>query len=100
VKYHVFARILAVCRARAITNPTIHSASFECNEAEWMVGIVLAGARHTAKIRAKSLIGQKKTIVIIAHLCSEMAVLGRKSYLPASLIDPILNNQSMLFLPT
>jgi hypothetical protein len=28
---------------------------------------------------AKSLIGPKKTIVIIAHLCSEMAVLGRYS---------------------
>jgi hypothetical protein len=28
VKYYVFARILAVCRARAITNPTIHSASY------------------------------------------------------------------------
>jgi hypothetical protein len=44
-----------------------------------MVGIVLAWARHTAKIRAKSLIGQKKTFSIIAHLCSEMAFFGRKS---------------------
>jgi hypothetical protein len=29
-----------------------------------MVGIVIARAQHTAKIGAKSLIGQKKTIVI------------------------------------
>jgi hypothetical protein len=39
-----------------------------------MVGIVIARARHTAKIRAKSLIVSEKTILIIAHLCSEMAV--------------------------
>jgi hypothetical protein len=39
-----------------------------------MVVIVLGRARHTAKIRAKSLIGQKKTVVILAHLCSETAV--------------------------
>jgi hypothetical protein len=35
----------------------------------------------------------KKTFSIIAHLCSEMAVFRRKSYLLASLIDPILNNK-------
>jgi hypothetical protein len=33
-----FARILAVCQARA----------------EWMVGIVIDGARHKAKIQAKT----------------------------------------------
>jgi hypothetical protein len=32
-----------------------------------MVVIVLGRARHTAKIRAKSLIGQKKIVVILAH---------------------------------
>jgi hypothetical protein len=44
-----------------------------------MVGIVIARAQHTAKIRAKSLIGQKKAIVITAHLCSETAVLDRNT---------------------
>jgi hypothetical protein len=39
-----------------------------------MVGIVIPRARHTAKIRAKSLIGQKKTTVILSQLCSETAV--------------------------
>jgi hypothetical protein len=43
---------------------------------------------------AKSLIGSKKTISIIAHLCSEMAVFDRKSYLPASFIDPILKHKA------
>jgi hypothetical protein len=59
-----------------------------------MVGIVIIQARHSAKIRAKSLIVSEKTTVITAHLCSEMAVLGQKSYLPASLIDPILKNKA------
>jgi hypothetical protein len=44
-----------------------------------MVGIVIIWAQHSAKIRAKSLIVLQKTIPIIAHLCSEMAVFGRKS---------------------
>jgi hypothetical protein len=44
-----------------------------------MVGIVIARAQHTTKIRAKPLIVSKKTILIIAHLCSEMAVFVRKS---------------------
>jgi hypothetical protein len=49
-----------------------------------MGGIVIARARHTAKIGAKSLIGQKKSIVITAHLCSETAVLAQ---IPASRHD-------------
>jgi hypothetical protein len=54
-----------------------------------MVGIVIAGARHTAKIGAKSLIVSKKTFSIIMHLCSEMAVFGRKSvqFLPSGKPD-------------
>jgi hypothetical protein len=48
-----FARILAVFRARAITIPTIHSASLDYLLAECMVGLVIARARHTAKIQAK-----------------------------------------------
>jgi hypothetical protein len=43
-----------------------------------MVGIVIAQARHTAKIGAKSLIVLEKTFSIIAHLCSEMALFGQK----------------------
>jgi hypothetical protein len=78
VKYHIFARILAVCRARAITNPTMHSASFYCNEAEWIVGIVIARAQHTARIRAKSLNVSEKTIIITAHICSETTVFDQK----------------------
>jgi hypothetical protein len=42
-----------------------------------IVGIVIIRARHSAKIRAKSLIVSEKTIVITAHLCSETAVFAQ-----------------------
>jgi hypothetical protein len=48
-----FAQILVLCQARAITIPTIHSASLDYLLAECMVGLVIARARHAAKIRAK-----------------------------------------------
>jgi hypothetical protein len=44
-----------------------------------MVEIVIVRAQHSAKNGAKLLIGQKKTFSIIAHLCREMRVFGRKS---------------------
>jgi hypothetical protein len=46
-----------------------------------MVRLVIIQARHSAKIRAKSLIVSEKNFInqIIAHLCSEMALFGRKS---------------------
>jgi hypothetical protein len=43
---------------------------------------------------AKSLIVSGKTISIIAHLCSETAVFGRKYYLPKRLIGPILKEKA------
>jgi hypothetical protein len=54
-----------------------------------MVGLVIIRARLSAKIRAKSLIVSEKTISIIAQLCSEMAVFGRKSalFLPSGKPD-------------
>jgi hypothetical protein len=58
-----------------------------------MIGLEDLIAQLSAMNLAKSLIVSEKTIVITAHLCSEMAVFGRKSYLPASLIDPILKNK-------
>jgi hypothetical protein len=61
VKYRFFARILALCRARIITIPTIHS-----------------GLQNHSLYRMK-------TIVIIVHLCSEMAVFA--DFSPTSLID-------------
>jgi hypothetical protein len=77
-----FARILARCRARGITIPTIGLGSLHSIAPKPIVGIVVPRARHSAKIRAKSLIvSEKKPIQIIAHLCSEMAVFGRKSVL-------------------
>jgi hypothetical protein len=89
VKHPFFAPILAVCQARAFTNP-IRQWSSSCYFAyHWLIGLLIARAWHTAKIGAKSLIGQKKTFSIIAHLCSEMAVFGRKSvlFLLPGLID-------------
>jgi hypothetical protein len=50
-----------------------------------MVGLVIIRARHAAKIRAKSLILSEKAFSIIAHLCSEMVVFGRK--LPSGKLD-------------
>jgi hypothetical protein len=61
VKYHFSALILALCRARVITIPTIHyTSSYLSNEDVSMVGIVITRARHSAKIRAKSLIVSEK----------------------------------------
>jgi hypothetical protein len=60
VKYHVFALFLAMCRAPVITNPTIHMSSYLSNEDVCMDGLVIIRARHTAKIRAKSLIMSEK----------------------------------------
>jgi hypothetical protein len=57
VKYYVFVRILALCRAQVkITIPTIHMGVIECKLPMCMVEIVITPARHSAKIRAKSLI--------------------------------------------
>jgi hypothetical protein len=49
-----FARILAVCRARVTTIPTIRmGVIIECKLPMPIVGIVITRARHTAKNRAK-----------------------------------------------
>jgi hypothetical protein len=48
-----FARILALCRARAITIPTIGLGAVECKLPKPIVGIVIARAQHSAKNRAK-----------------------------------------------
>jgi hypothetical protein len=48
-----FARILAVCRARVTTIPTIRMGVIECKLPMRIVGIVITRAQHTAKIRAK-----------------------------------------------
>jgi hypothetical protein len=61
VDYLFFARILALCRARVITIPTIHMGSLHSNITPMrIVGIVITRARHSAKIRAKSLIISEK----------------------------------------
>jgi hypothetical protein len=60
VKYPVFARILALCRAQIITILTIHMDSLHTITPMCMVGIVIIRARRSAKIRAKSLIVSEK----------------------------------------
>jgi hypothetical protein len=60
VKYQFFSQILALCRARIITNPTIHMASLHSITPMCMVRIVIIQARHSAKIRAKSVIVSEK----------------------------------------
>jgi hypothetical protein len=61
VKFPFFARFLAVCRARAITIPSIGLGSLHSNAPKPIVGIVIARARHSAKNRAKTLIVSKKS---------------------------------------
>jgi hypothetical protein len=48
-----FARILALCRARGTTIPTIGLGVIECKLPKPIVGIVIPLSRHSAKIRAK-----------------------------------------------
>jgi hypothetical protein len=45
-----FARILALCRARVITIPTIRLGSLHTITPMCMVGIVIIRSRHSAKI--------------------------------------------------
>jgi hypothetical protein len=45
-----FARILALCRARVITIPTIHMGVIECKLPMHIVGIIITPrARHTSR---------------------------------------------------
>jgi hypothetical protein len=94
VEYLFFAQILALCRARVITIPTIRMGSLHTITTMCMVGMVIIRARHSAKIRAKSLIVSEKKHF---NHCAPMQRNGsfcRKSYLPASLIDPILKSKA------
>jgi hypothetical protein len=50
VKYPFFARILALCRARKSTNPTIQMATLHSIAAMCMVGCVELLAQHGANI--------------------------------------------------
>jgi hypothetical protein len=61
VKYPFFARFLALCWARGVTIiPTICMGSLQTKLPKCIVGIVITRARHSAKIRAKSLIVSEK----------------------------------------
>jgi hypothetical protein len=79
VEYLFFARILALCRARGITIPTIRLGVIECKLPKRIVGIVIPRARHSAKLEQNHSSYRKKAFPTIAHLCSKMAVFGRKS---------------------
>jgi hypothetical protein len=56
VKYPFFAQILVLYRARGFTIPTIRLGRLHSITPKPIVGIVVPQARHSAKIRAKSLI--------------------------------------------
>jgi uncharacterized membrane protein YwzB len=58
-----------------------------------MIRLVKLIGRLSAVNLAKSLMYRKKTIVIIVHLCSEIANFWPKIRLQASEIDPILKNK-------
>jgi hypothetical protein len=59
-----------------------------------MVGIVIARAQHTAKIRAKSLNVSNKTYYNHHTPMQWNGSCWPKVHLPATLIDPILNNKA------
>jgi hypothetical protein len=74
VEYLFFARILALCRPINVTNAirqlyTSVYAAYSC-----LIGLVELIGGHSAMNLAKALIVSKKTILIIAHLCSETVV--------------------------
>jgi hypothetical protein len=60
VKYHLFGRILAPCRANNYTYQTLRTPSLKRAADVCMVGLVDLRARHSANIRAKSLIVSEK----------------------------------------
>jgi hypothetical protein len=68
-------------------------APFLCRIYAALAGVLLI-ARHGANIRAKSANGQKETIQIIEHLCSEAGYFGEFEYPPASKINSILKNKA------
>jgi hypothetical protein len=78
VEYHVFAIILALCRARIINNPIRQLYSLSYCAYSCLIGLIINWSRLRAMNLAKSLIILEKTFSIIAHLCSEMAVFGRR----------------------
>jgi hypothetical protein len=67
VEYPFFAQILALCRARIITNPIKQLYSLSGCVYSCLIGLVTIWSRLSAMYRIK-------TIVITAHLCSETAV--------------------------
>jgi hypothetical protein len=93
VKYHFFALILALWRALKSTNPTIHPSSAHLKLDVHKVWLVELLAQHGAKIRANSLIVSNKNYCNHRSPMQWNRVLGRKSYRPASFIDPILKNR-------
>jgi hypothetical protein len=71
VKYYVFAQILALCRPSNLPNPIRQLFTSGYSAYSCLIGLVVLIGRLSAMNLAKSPIGQQKTIVIIAHPCSE-----------------------------
>jgi hypothetical protein len=92
VECHLFAQILAICRAINSTNPIrqVYTTTFiriTRVEGHCLIGLVDLIAQLSAMILAKSLIvsKKKKTNLIIAHLCSETEFLV--CCIPSNFID-------------
>jgi hypothetical protein len=79
VEYPVFAIILALCRSIQSTNPIRQLYTSDYSAYSCLIGLVDLIGGHSAMNLAKPLIVSEKTFPIIAHLCSELAVFGRKS---------------------
>jgi hypothetical protein len=89
VEYLFYARIIALCRPINLTNPIRQLYTSVYSAYSYLIGLVDLIGRHSAMNLAKSLIVLEKTIPIIAHLCSEMAIFGQKSvpFLPSGFRD-------------
>jgi hypothetical protein len=89
VEYLCFARILVLCRSIQSTNPIKQLYTSVYSVYSCLIGIVDLIGGHSAMNLEKNLSCRKKTISIIAHLCSEMAVFGQKSvlFLPSGFRD-------------
>jgi hypothetical protein len=74
VEYLFFARILALCRPINLTNPIRQLYTSGYSAYSCLIGLVDLIGGHSARNLAKALIVSKKTILIIAHLCSETVV--------------------------
>jgi hypothetical protein len=91
VEYHVFAIILALCRSIQSTNPIRQLYTSGYSAYSCLIGLVDLIGGHSALNLAKSPIVSKKSFFNHRAPMQWNGSFCRKSYLPASLLHPILH---------